>query len=332
METTSKHSIPRQASAPALVGQSPRMRDLFAVLERVAQSDAPVLICGETGTGKELVAEYIHTASRRAEGPFVICDLSAVGPQLLESELFGHRRGAFTSAEHERQGAFAQAHGGTIFLDEVGDLDESAQPRLLRAIERREIKPVGGENYRAVDVRVLTATNRDLAAEARAGRFRPDLYHRLAVVCLDLPPLRERREDIPLLAAHILGELAAGLDIAPPSVSPEAMDLLCQYDWPGNIRELRNVLQRAVSLSPDEPVLDWEMLRVETERKRSGFIVTRSLAAFKEAKDQLLDEWESEYLKEVLERAGGNITLAAQYAGIARGHLYRLLKKHGLCR
>src|SRR5438046_1997472 len=136
MEALSKHGIPHQTSAPTLVGQSPRMRELFSVLERVAQSDAPVLICGETGTGKELVAEYIHTASRRAGGPFVICDLSAVGPQLLESELFGHRRGAFTSAEHERQGAFAQAHGGTIFLDEVGELDEAAQPRLLRAIER----------------------------------------------------------------------------------------------------------------------------------------------------------------------------------------------------
>lgn len=332
MEAISKQSMPRQSSAVTLVGQSPRMRELFAVLERVAQSDAPVLICGETGTGKELVAEHIHAASRRSASAFVICDLSAVGPQLLESELFGHRRGAFTSAEHERQGAFAQAHGGTIFLDEVGELDEAAQPRLLRAIERREIKPVGGETYRAVDVRVLAATNRDLAAEARAGRFRPDLYHRLAVVCLELPPLRERREDIPLLSAHILAEFASAHDVPPPSVSPAAMDLLCQYDWPGNIRELRNVLQRAISLSPGEPVLDWEMLRVETEPKRSGFIVTRSLTTFKEAKDQLLEEWESEYLKEVLERAGGNITLAAQYAGIARGHLYRLLKKHGLCR
>jgi DNA-binding NtrC family response regulator len=309
------------------------MRELFSLVERVARSDAPVLICGETGTGKELVAEAIHAASPRAAGPFVVCDLSAVRSTLLESELFGHRRGAFTSADHERSGAFARAHGGTIFLDEVGELGETAQPRLLRAIERREIKPVGGESFRSVDVRILAATNRDLDQEAKSGRFRSDLYHRLAVVRLVVPPLRERRDDIPLLAEHIVAEFAAAQGRPAPLITGGAMELLREYEWPGNIRELRNVLQRGMSLAPSAPVLDWKLLRVDRPAAKSG---ARPLGSewktFKEARDALLGEWEYEYLREVLERAEGNVSKAARFSGVARGHLYRLLKKHGFVR
>jgi DNA-binding NtrC family response regulator len=313
-----------------LAGSSPRIRELLSVIDRIAKSDAAVLISGETGTGKEVVARAIHEASARAAGPFVVFDLLAVGPRLLESELFGRTPG---HSDEERPGAFASADGGTIFLDEIGALDETSQPRLLRAIERREIEAVDGYRFRSVDVRVVAATNRDLHAEVTAGRFRADLFHRLAVVCLDVPPLRERREDIPLLVDRILGELAAASGTPAPAVSREAIELLCQYDWPGNIRELRNVLQRALSVAPDASVLGWELFRLEQKPSKSGtYRLDLKMKTFKEAKDQLLDEWESEYLREVLERAGGNMTLAAQYAGIARGHLYRLMKKRGLCR
>jgi len=309
------------------------MRELFSLVERVAQIDTPLLIFGETGTGKELVAEAVHAASRRASGPFVVCDLSALGPTLLESELFGHCRGAFTSAEHERQGAFVLAHGGTIFLDEIGEIPELSQPRLLRAIERREVKQVGGETFRSVDVRIVAATNRDLDQEVRAGRFRSDLYHRLAVVCLYVPALRERRDDIPLLAEHIVGEFAAAQGRPPPRIAADAMELLREYDWPGNIRELRNVLQRAMSLAPNAEVLDWKLLRLDQSASRSGARrLGAELKTFREARDALLDQWEYEYLRQVLERAEGNVTRAARFSGVARGHLYRLLKKHGFVR
>ncbi len=309
------------------------MRTLLSQVERIANSEAPVLLCGETGTGKELVAQAVHNGSARARGPFVVCDLSAIAPSLLESELFGHRRGAFTSADHERVGAFARAHGGTIFLDEVGELDGISQPRLLRAIERREIKQVGGETFRSVDVRVIAATNRDLRADVAAGRFRSDLFHRLAVVCLDLPPLRERHEDIPALVEHMVAELCETRGRTPPTFSADAMECLCRYEWPGNVRELRNVLHRALSLSPDLSVLEEEHLHLPTGQRRSGVLLAKQhFRTFKEAKDQLLEEWESDYLRQVLDRADGNLTLAARYAGIARTHFYRLLKKHGLSR
>lgn len=310
------------------------MRELFSLVDKVARTDAPVLICGETGTGKELVAEAIHAASPRAGGPFVVCDLSAVGPSLLESELFGHRRGAFTSADHERNGAFVRADGGTIFLDEVGELSEAAQPRLLRAIERREIKPVGAESFKAVDVRIVAATNRDLDVEAKSGRFRSDLYHRLAVVCVFVPPLRERRDDIALLSQHIVEEFATAQGRPAPLITQGAMELLREYDWPGNIRELRNVLQRGMSLAPTAPVLDWTLLRVDRPASKSGArpLFGAEGKTFKEARDALLGEWEYEYLREVLERAEGNISKASRFSGVARGHLYRLLKKHGFVR
>ena len=311
-----------------LRGTSLAMRHLFAVLERVAQTEAAVLILGETGTGKELAAEAIHAAGSRRGGPFVVCDLAGVARSLIESELFGHVRGAFTGADRERDGAFAQAGGGTIFIDEVAELELHAQPRLLRALERRQVKPVGGSSYRAVDVRVIAATNRDLAEEVRAGRFRDDLYHRLAVVEVRIPPLRERRDDIVALVTEFLAGSA--------TVSPEAMTLLCEYRWPGNVRELKNVIERGRSMLPpladgapkDEPrVITAELLGLPPPGEEAQVIST---GRFREEKERVIDTWEFGYVQRLIERAEGNVSRAARYGGLDRVYLHRLMKKHGI--
>jgi DNA-binding NtrC family response regulator len=292
------------------------MRELFTLLERVAASDAPVLIEGETGTGKELCAHAIHAASVRKRKPLTICDLAAAAPSLIESELFGHVHGAFTGADRDRDGAFFCADGGSLFLDEIGELDAALQPRLLRALERSEFKPLGGEMVR-VDARVIAATNRNLAAEVQAGRFRSDLYYRLTVLRVALPPLRVRREDIPLLVERFLGQDAPGA-----SVDVEAMALLVDYDWPGNVRELRNVVRRATSLLAGERVIEPRHLGIEGP--------VSGPERFHEAKQALVSAWETEYLKQLLARSGGNMSRAARVAGLERAYLYRLVRKHGL--
>jgi two-component system nitrogen regulation response regulator GlnG len=310
-----------------LLGPSLRMREVFAMLELIAQSDVAVLIEGETGTGKELCAEAIRDAGPRAKAPFVICDLAGVSRTLIESELFGHVRGAFTGADRDREGAFAQAHGGTIFIDEIGELELDMQPRLLRALESRKIKPVGATLYRDVDVRVIAATNRDLREEARAGRFRDDLYHRLAVVRVTLPPLRERKEDIPALVAHFLG----GREVTVP---PETMALFNEYDWPGNVRELKNVIDRGLSLMGAARLLHPGLLGLEAT---AGAHDGRALAwpssgneGFREAKERLIASWERDYVTQLLRRAGGNVSKAAREGGLDRVYLHRLIKKHGI--
>ena len=329
-----------------LIGASLKMREIYGLLERVAQSEIAVLIHGETGTGKELCAEAIHQASSRARQPFVICDLAGVSRSLIESELFGHVRGAFTGADRDREGAFQQAHGGTIFIDEIGELELEMQPRLLRALEQRKVKPVGSGVYREVDVRVIAATNRDLAAEVRAGRFRDDLYHRLAVVTVTLPPLRERRDDVALLVRAFLEEKLPGRDVRVP---PETLALLSDYDWPGNVRELRNVVERALSLMPkDGPhgaVLEPGLLGLEPPPSLAAPHVASSSgeptssqwgalgpadARFREAKERLITAWERDYVSELLRRAGGNVSRAAREGGIDRVYLHRLMKKHGI--
>ncbi len=246
-------SAPAREGAPpgrfGLVGDSPAMRALFAELERVAASDVPVLVLGETGTGKELVARALHAEGRRKGGPFVAVNCAAVAPNLLESELFGHVRGAFTGAVASRPGHFQSAHRGTLFLDEIGELPLPMQPKLLRAVQEGEVRPVGSDRTQKVDVRLVAATNRDLAEGARTGSFREDLFYRLAVLTLRLPPLRERSGDVPLLVAALLPRIAVELGRPEAELTPAALALLDRYPWPGNVRQLENELRRALALA-----------------------------------------------------------------------------------
>jgi two-component system nitrogen regulation response regulator GlnG len=316
-----------------LIGPSLAMREVFALLELVSQTDVPVLIEGETGTGKELCAEALVQASARRSAPFVVCDLAGIPRSVIESELFGHVRGAFTGAERDRDGAFAQAHLGTIFIDELGELELQMQPRLLRAIEQKKVKPVGASAYRDVDVRIVSATNRDLRLEARAGRFRPDLYHRLSVVRIRLPPLRDRKEDLPSLVEHFL----AGRDIEVPK---ETLRLFAEYDWPGNVRELRNVIDRGLSLLGGARVLHPGLLGLDelladppqfpSDGSPTSVQVERMIEPFKTEKERLVARWEREYLSKLLRGSAGNVAEAARRGGLDRVHLHRLIKKHGI--
>jgi DNA-binding NtrC family response regulator len=307
------------------------MREVFALLELVAQSDLPVLIEGETGTGKELCAEALFAGGRRANQPWIVCDLAGMSRSLIESELFGHVRGAFTGADRDREGTFVQAHGATLFIDEIGELELDMQPRLLRALEQRKVKPVGAAQYRDIDVRVIVATNRDLRHEVQNGRFRSDLYHRLAVMRVVLPPLRERKEDIPYLVEHFL----AGKEVEVPD---ETMALLTEYDWPGNVRELKNVIERGLSLMGQGHVLEAALLGLELPHDRVGHGLSFSDArwfgfgagGFREAKERLIASWEREYLAQLLRRTGGNVSRAARDGGLDRVYLHRLIKKYNL--
>ncbi|NOK21047.1 sigma 54-interacting transcriptional regulator [Corallococcus carmarthensis] len=313
-----------------LVGQSRRMREVFTLLERVAQGESDVLIQGETGTGKELCAEGLHLNGGRSKGPFVIVDLAGVAPQLLESELFGHVKGAFTGAQSDRAGAFERAHGGTLFLDEVGELPLEVQPRLLRALERRQVKRVGANDYRSVNVRVVAATHQDLEGAVKANRFRGDLFHRLAVLRATLPPLRERPEDIPLLIDTVLERMGK----PPSALSDQTRALLAQYPWPGNVRELRNVVDRVVSLGesalPDMPDSPRARPALSPDLDPEDTLSLALELPFKEAKERLIEGFERDYLRTLLERCGGNVSKASREAGIDRVYLRKLLRKHGL--
>jgi DNA-binding NtrC family response regulator len=253
------HIVPSEKQRfGGLIGRNQKMRETYAVLEKIAPTDATVVIEGETGTGKEVVARTLHQSSARRDGPFIVFDCSAIAENLIESELFGHEKGAFTGAINARAGVFELAHGGTVFLDELGELALDLQPKLLRVLEQREVKRVGGSKPQKVDVRVIAATNRDLQKEVREGRFREDLYYRLSVVRVTLPALRERKEDIPLLVRHFLKEghfnRTRSGERKVTQVSREAMDRLHEYDWPGNVRELHNVIERAVSFADTDTI------------------------------------------------------------------------------
>jgi DNA-binding NtrC family response regulator len=305
-----------------LVGSSRKMREAFTLMERMAAGAADVLIQGETGTGKEGCAEALHQESPRKDGPFVIVDLAGIPASLIESELFGHVKGAFTGAQGDRAGAFERANGGTVFLDEIGELPLEIQPRLLRVLERRQVKRVGANDYRTVSVRVIAATHVDLEAAVQAGKFRRDLFHRLAVLRVTLPPLRERPEDIPLLIDTML-ELGG----RPPSaLSDQTRALLAQYPWPGNVRELRNVVEQVVSLG-EEALPAMEPLPGGSASKAAGPDLD---LPFKEAKEKLIEGFEHDYLKGLIERCEGNISRASREAGIDRVYLRKLLRKHGL--
>ena len=306
-----------------MVGRSTAMRAAFAILERAAQTDTTILIEGETGTGKEAAAESIHRCSPRREGPLIVVDCGAIPADLLGSELFGHERGAFTGAVAAREGAFEAAGGGTLFLDEIGELPPELQPKLLRALERREVKRVGSNRYLPVDLRVVAASNRSLCAEVNARRFRSDLYYRLAVVTVRLPPLRERQDDLPLLVDCLLEGLgAASRPEADGLRTPRFIAELARHHWPGNTRELRNYLERCLALRQQAPLPDDGSVRnVDT---------VNLLQPLKVAREAWNRSFERRYLEGVLGRHGGNISAAAREAGVDRMYFYRLLWRHGL--
>jgi DNA-binding NtrC family response regulator len=320
--------LSRRTSFGELVGASMEMRRLYAVLERVASTDATVLVEGETGTGKDVLARSLHAASARAAGPFVAVDCGAIPENLIESELFGHVRGSFTGATSDRKGVFEEAHGGTLFLDEIGEMPLALQPKLLRAIESRSVRRVGASTSRAVDVRIVAATNRMLARCVNDGSFREDLFYRLAVVSLSLPPLRTRRDDIPVLARHFHRAFAGP---GAPELPAEFVTRLVARSWPGNVRELRNFIERSVSLGmldpragrPSQPPPPQAPLP-----SLDGMIALE--LPLKEARTAWVESFEHVYVRDILRRCGGNVTRAAERAGVSRRFLQRLIARLGI--
>lgn len=306
----------RRCGLNNLAGKSPAMQKIFTFIRKIADSGGNVLIEGETGTGKEMIARAIHSCSARKDRPFVPVNCASIPEGLLESELFGHVRGAFTDARNDKKGLFIEADGGTLLLDEIAEMPLTLQPKLLRALQERQIKPLGSNTYIPFDVRIISATNRNLLKEVRAGRFREDLYYRLNIFRIELPPLRRRREDIPVLVQEFLRRYRRTDE--PVEVSPEAMRALMDYHWPGNIRELENVMERAVYLAEDGVVrlgdLPEEMLRAKD-----------SNAGFSLPSEKSLDELEREYIEHVLKRCGGNKKRAAEILGVNRKTIYRKL-------
>ncbi|MBI5497430.1 MAG: sigma 54-dependent Fis family transcriptional regulator [Deltaproteobacteria bacterium] len=344
----------------SLVGRSQRMRELFSMLNRLSGTDATVVILGETGSGKGAVARAIHDASPRRKAPFVVVDCGAIADNLIESELFGHERGAFTGATSTRRGALEQAAGGTLFIDELLELRLDLQPKLLRALEEREFRRVGGSQTIKLEARIMAASQRDLWQQVQLGKFREDLYFRLAVFTLPIPPLRERAEDIPLLCQNFARAMPGG-DALTKKLTPQFVWRLQQHGWPGNVRELRNVVERALYLAdaddvaalfapertafpgarpapvnvgappPAPPAATPRTAGLPTTSPGSAIVVTAELdTPFKDAKEKLLEQFEAAYLRRLMERTGGQVSAAAREAGIDRKHLYTLLKKYGM--
>ncbi len=307
-----------------LIGQSPPMRKLIDRLQRVADTETSILITGETGTGKELVALALHRRSRRQKGPFVAVNCAALPDALLESELFGYKSGAFTDAKTEHKGLFFQANGGTLFFDEIGDFPLTLQPKLLRSLEERRVRPIGGTSEIAFDARIIAATNRDIETAVEENRFREDLYYRINVIQIDLPPLRERGTDILLLAQHFVEQFAIRSDKQIAGISNSASEKLLNYTWPGNIRELRNIIERAVVLTRYEKISVDDLPEKIRNYKTSQFLI----GSDNPSELVPIQEVEHRYILHVLKIVGGNKTLAARVLGLDRKTLYRKLQHY----
>ncbi|MBT8495335.1 MAG: sigma 54-interacting transcriptional regulator [Deltaproteobacteria bacterium] len=338
--------LSNQDRLAGMVGRSVKMRELFARVEKLAATAATVLVSGETGTGKELVAEALHELSARKDGPFVVLDCSSIPENLIESELFGHEKGAFTGATSSYAGAFERASGGTLFLDEIGEMPLALQPKLLRVLEDHKDRRVGGSKVIEVDIRVVAASNRDLGVEVNRGRFREDLFYRLAVARVHVPPLRERKEDVAILIEHFLSILPGA---ERTQLESDTVELMKKHDWPGNVRELRNVIERAVLLAekPTSPATLKASRRPKTDTSEARTppprtptpmpndeerlsLVVDIKTPFKQAKQDLVTEFEKRYISKLLEEHGGNISAAARAAGIDRMSIHKMLNRLGL--
>jgi len=314
---------------PPIIGESDAIQEVKETIDRVAPTEARVLISGENGTGKELVAKWLHHGSARADEPMVEVNCAAIPSDLIESELFGHEQGAFTGATQQRIGKFEQAHEGTLFLDEIGDMSLSAQAKVLRVLEEDKIERVGGERGINVDVRVVAATNKDLMEEIEEGRFREDLYHRIGVILIDVPPLRRRREDIPLLTEHGAERLARRNGLTPKSFTDEALDRLQHYEWRGNVRELYNVIERLLILVDGDEV-DAEDVEqfIQPDGGRNG--ATQELIAGYDDFTEARDQFEKRFIQRKLNEHDWNVSQTAETIGIQRSHLYNKLNKYGI--
>jgi DNA-binding NtrC family response regulator len=306
-----------------IIAKSPAMREVLGLIERISQTEANVLITGESGTGKEMVARMIHQKSLRADMPFIPVDCAAIPENLIESELFGYERGAFTGATNSREGLFEAANNGTVFLDEVAELPLLMQSKLLRLLQERKVRRLGSNKFISLNVRIISATNRDISNSVSEGLFREDLYYRLNVINIHLPPLRERREDIPVLALHFLKQYSVAYEKNIRGISAEVMELLEGYTWPGNVRELQNLIERAVILCNDDKLTLHDMPR-EFLTMKDGALP--KLTTYQRAKEV----FERQYLQNLIKSVSGNISKAARVAGLNRRTIYRLLKKHGL--
>ncbi|HTF33518.1 MAG TPA: sigma-54 dependent transcriptional regulator [Myxococcota bacterium] len=323
--------VDRELRFENLVGSGPAMRRVFEMIEKVAETDLTVLVRGESGTGKELVAQALHQRSPRRGRPFVAVNCAAISRELVESELFGHEKGAFTGADARRIGRFEAAGSGTIFLDEIGDMAPETQAKVLRVLEERSLERVGSTKPVEVDVRVIAATHRDLEAEVKRSRFREDLYYRLKVVQIAVPPLRERREDVPALVDRFLSQLAERLGREPRRMGAGALAALAGYAWPGNVRELRNVVEQAAVLAPGEMIVEADLrLPSRQEGSAPGALAGGAGGGFADAKRQATEDFERSYLLRALRQNGGNISRTAEAIGLVRQSLQQKIRELGL--
>jgi two-component system response regulator HydG len=304
-----------------LIGKSPLMQEIYDLIERIRESSSNVLITGESGTGKELVAKSIHYSGLRKEGPFVAVNCAAIPETLLESELFGYKKGAFTDAKSDKKGLVFEAHKGTLFLDEITEMPLVLEAKLLRMIEEREVRPLGDTNSHSIDVRTIASSNRDIGSLIREGKFREDLYYRLKVIDIELPPLRERKEDIPLLIQHFIAKFSDEMKKKLSGVSEDALKLLVEYPWPGNVRELENVIQRAITLTRHETILPDDLPSSMLHEIREKVLDRGFRAKYS------LDQLEKEYIRKILIEVGGNKSKAAEILGLDRKTLYRKLEE-----